>query len=1085
MKKSARYAAVITALLETAMCMPLRTEAAVSINIEENIIPQERAARPSYSGISFSVPELKRTIGGTDDIMPTARYSPITPDSQIFADTADIPSKYDMREHGAITSVKNQSGHGTCWAHSSAAAAETDIIGVMPDVDLSEMHTAFYSYAGSGQIEPPSDDINELLNFGGNSATVVNLWSQWIGPEFESVMPYNDISALRDADYEVGIKNTGVFHLENAVLMDYDKDRSNFNEVNTFIKRSVMEGHGVDASFCANSEKYYDSVYASSNCKKSPRFANHAVVIAGWDDSYPAAKFKVKPEGDGAWLVKNSWGSDYGKDGYIWISYYDHSICEFTTYDMGDRKNYDKIHQVDSFVPVQTLAAGEDEAGLENGCPSYMANIFQYNSPHQVEAISTYFMNPSTDYEITVYKDLADPADPSSGTPSSVTKGHSDLTGYFTIDLDEPVPIGKDQKFSVVVKISSAQSPFVVPLETVIIAEEHDTHIIESLGSYTTYEGICSYTGDNESFFSADGVNWSSSAAGNYTYGDDEKQFLLDNFIEQLYDGLEEEDVEELAKADKQAAHYKELFDKSDISIIMGNISLKAFSSEMGGVHFSHQSGAVPLNESVELTANGGDNIFYAEGDGDFKEYTSPIQITDDTVIKAHTNSGEHESSREFHPARAEFFSLGYDVSPAFFAPRLSYAERIDASNYHINIPYTSDKIRFYPVSDCEITINGEKISNYKVTQQFDIPIGGTKMTFELKKENALDNTVTVEINRSPVSFDMKNESINIKGSAAVYAPDGQRLVSGADVGKYAGGILKVNDSGNEFEVAVPSRRKIAHSELAYDRREIDFFEDFDKNDAEIKTGGGSSNKPFSDIGNRISEHLIKEDGIKRTCISVIPGETFTIRMKGNDKMFASEGLEIKVPEAPSAPEKIPPYTLDKDGRPVFEDDSIECIPMIETEKDIIGQWFEDYKYENEREKFVKLMSDSYGISDEKELNSVLYTFSAYSPELESKTHYIIRKKAADTEFASKVKLLTILLKRDADKNGIVDGRDATLVLTHYAQISSGGKGVLDSEVIPYCDTDENDVIDGRDATDIITYYARESVKNNGYVRPV
>ncbi|MBQ1518491.1 MAG: hypothetical protein IIZ53_01415 [Ruminococcus sp.] len=78
-----------------------------------------------------------------------------------------------------------------------------------------------------------------------------------------------------------------------------------------------------------------------------------------------------------------------------------------------------------------------------------------------------------------------------------------------------------------------------------------------------------------------------------------------------------------------------------------------------------------------------------------------------------------------------------------------------------------------------------------------------------------------------------------------------------------------------------------------------------------------------------------------------------------------------------------------------------------------------------------------------------------------------------------------MLLKRDADKNGIVDGRDATLVLTHYAQISSGGKGVLDSEVIPYCDTDENDVIDGRDATDIITYYARESVKNNGYVRPV
>jgi C1A family cysteine protease len=52
------------------------------------------------------------------------------------------------------------------------------------------------------------------------------------------------------------------------------------------------------------------------------------VLIVGWDDAFPASSFRSghRPPGDGAFLIKNSWGADWGDKGFAWVSYHDATI---------------------------------------------------------------------------------------------------------------------------------------------------------------------------------------------------------------------------------------------------------------------------------------------------------------------------------------------------------------------------------------------------------------------------------------------------------------------------------------------------------------------------------------------------------------------------------------------------------------------------------------------------------------------------------------------------------------------------------------------------------------------------------------
>lgn len=84
---------------------------------------------------------------------------------------------------------------------------------------------------------------------------------------------------------------------------------------------------------------------------------DHDVAIVGWDDNYSRDNFNKKPAGDGAWIIRNSWGADWGDGGYFYMSYYDSyagsNVTAFHNTQATD--NYSRIYQYDPLGNISAM----------------------------------------------------------------------------------------------------------------------------------------------------------------------------------------------------------------------------------------------------------------------------------------------------------------------------------------------------------------------------------------------------------------------------------------------------------------------------------------------------------------------------------------------------------------------------------------------------------------------------------------------------------------------------------------------------------------------------------------------------------
>jgi len=1030
--------------------------------LPEKIFEVNRMAMPLNSDIRFGIPEFKSLIGeDSDDISefsPFARYG-----SVYDTNVGDLfPESFDMRDEGTISSVKDQGIYGTCWTFSAAASAETSILDTVPWVDISEWHTAYYPYTGGNQIDLGAVTNEEILKYGGSASVVANLWAQWMGPVEEYKMPYGDLDVIEKESYSQKYRNDADYHLKNAYLFDYDSKKDNRDEVNALIKKFVSDGHAIDVSFASSGYSYETN---SSYSEIPARKASHSVVITGWDDNYTASNFNGNI---GAWLCRNSWDVHFGDNGYFWISYDDTSLCEFAVFELDDKENYKSNYQHDSFVPTQTMSAYSDDNTNE---PSFMANVFTAEKTQQIEAVSTYIYNPETEYEITVYTDLDDPSDPTSGTPSSATLGKSELTGYVTIELDENVKVNAGEKFAVSVKMYCEETPFVLPLESCMILTNRETGENTSLGSYTDYDGICEYTAENESFYSDDGVKWTDVTSENFKYTEEEKNELVEQVISEN-DDLTEEEIDK----------FRSQFENCDLTVVMGNMALKVFANPVNTVDFSHISGNIKLNETVALSVKNDVPIYYSINDGAEILYTDPINVTENMKISA-TIDHINYSSRNYAPAKAEFTDLGYFTSSKYMGYNdILYADRIDTDTYNIDLAGAENKIKLFAVSSADVYFNGEKIEKDVFMDEIELSYGMNNVQFKLKQENCLDNIVTVNIYRNPVDIDLETETVKFS-ELTLTAPDGTVFQSGDSVSEYAGQIFKAEIDGNEIDIQIPERAELPELELDYLNETLNFIPNETAEFTEYAVCSDPDDNDFIPAEQRfIDGQDITSGMIMNKAIRVIPGESLTLRVAPGNGLFGSFEKSYEIPTVKDPPDELPEY-YSKDGKMVLKYSNILeygvfTRKITESEADELAK-----KFGYDKESYISLMQKRYGTEDHDELLELLGaewdTVFEIDPPRNRIVKIAVRYYSNDNEFASQVNLaeLKYVAKGDFNLDGVVDSDDASYVLEYYAKSSVGTRPEITLEKFKAGDYNEDNVIDSDDASYILAYYAEQATK--------
>ncbi|MBR6088738.1 MAG: hypothetical protein IKP86_02315, partial [Anaerolineaceae bacterium] len=482
-----------------------------------------------------------------------------------IADT--FPVKFDLRERGTITPVKNQEPWGTCWSFGTIAACETSILNTLhmtnaeyeqkygEPIDLSEKHLAWFSsqalpaldaypegeypympgQAGEGNYMT-EDTEKDPYDVGGWFTKSTSVLSAGMGVVEESFAPYKNAEGTLDPDGDWSLPEELRFYQSyelkdsNQLLSPSNRDEEgNYHyrpEATEMIKSELLNGRPVGIAYYADSstpeqaalekmdleslreflvsmcvengfaKDLYDvnsldhdtllKVIFSYNFGEpldellsldehagaapgtymnitdtdpviyaqytyDPLEPNHIVAIVGWDDSFPASNFKKdhQPPADGAWIVKNSWNTDWGMDGFFYLSYYDQAIgevesFEFIINDETENAEYVDILEYD-YMPVDSMHSTLFDK------PVYSANVFEINEDSVLQYISVMTGDLNAAVTANIYLLNENSVGPMDGKLLDSVTGTFRFAGYHRMALSNNLLLPEKSRISIVI----------------------------------------------------------------------------------------------------------------------------------------------------------------------------------------------------------------------------------------------------------------------------------------------------------------------------------------------------------------------------------------------------------------------------------------------------------------------------------------------------------------------------------------------------------------------------------------------------------------------------------------------------------
>lgn len=402
-----------------------------------------------YENDVYESEGINLTIGSNDYIL--IRSDP--------AFNGTLPNKYDLRDDKYVTPVKDQGSNGNCWAFAAMSSLEScllKITGTSYDLSEANMKNVMSLFSDYGWDMTPNTGGYDKMGYG--------YLVSWLGPVNENDDPYIIGAVLSP------VLNS-IYHIQNVLFLE----RKSYTD-NDAIKKAILQYGAVStciywsSSYLKNNYNYYYNGPDDGDIG-----ANHAVAIVGWDDNYSRSNFKSTPEGDGAWIIKNSWGTGSGQKGYYYVSYYDKFLAKPGKLDstyvflFNDSIKYDKNYQYD--------IAGKTDYFLNFTSTVWYKDKFVSTDNEFLSAVSTYFMK-ETDWELAIYVN---------NVLKHTQSGHSPHS-YSTIELSKFIQLNVGDAFEIVFKITVDGDAGVPISEAVSL-----NHEIYS---------------EDTSFISYDGVNW-------------------------------------------------------------------------------------------------------------------------------------------------------------------------------------------------------------------------------------------------------------------------------------------------------------------------------------------------------------------------------------------------------------------------------------------------------------------------------------------------------------------------------------------------------------------------------------------------
>jgi len=224
-----------------------------------------------------------------------------------------------------------------------------------------------------------------------------------------------------------------------------------FKQNRNAIKQLIMDKGALYISYFADGD-IHDSAYYYSGQEGS-----HAVALIGWNDEYPAENFKTdkfgkKPSNDGAWLIRNSWGTgdeDF-PDGCFWISY-EQDMAFGTAFSMAEADDSLTTYTHGDLGWCLSWGMGDNGDKTFYGASVFMAG----NNDVELKEIGFYTTDNNADAEFSIYVSDAKP------TASTLTAGQPMKTisskdipyaGYHTVTLDSSVSVKAGQYLTIIQK---------------------------------------------------------------------------------------------------------------------------------------------------------------------------------------------------------------------------------------------------------------------------------------------------------------------------------------------------------------------------------------------------------------------------------------------------------------------------------------------------------------------------------------------------------------------------------------------------------------------------------------------------------